>query len=622
MKEKRNTGFWESLRVILKTAGVITRMDWKNIPAFVGNQFFLTIHPFVTLYFSARILDVLAAGAQWESCVKWVIAGLACNYGVYLLERLTACMNSVEGITLYWQLYQEMSRVMMRADYEELEGTEIREAKERIERSAQMFWYGPWEVPGVLMSVAQGLTITLVSFILAWPVLLPGRGGDISWGVFGVLLLIAGTVIYSLTSEKKLYRLKENSLDKQSAEYRLESFLYDYAEEQNGAKDIRLYRQQDMIWSRYDHNTQTIRQIAARRRSLQAKIYGVRGALAQSVSYLAYLIVGIRALSGAFPIGSIVQYVGAITRLSEGIRVLVYSVQQIKMQGPHCREYLDFIGEGGEKEKYAHRQDGSIDVAPDVDYVFEFDHVCFCYPGTEKPALQDVSLTLKKGEHYAIVGMNGSGKTTFIKLLCRLYEPTEGRILLNGIDIREYRYEQYRKLFSVVFQDFCLMSFPLGENVAADIQYDEERVMDCLDKAGTGKWAQSLPQKLRQPLYLVDQDGVNVSGGEAQKIAIARALYKGAPFVILDEPTAALDPLAEAEIYTRFRDLVEGKGAIYISHRLSSCRFCDTIAVFHEGRLVQLGGHEKLLADKGGKYAELWQAQAQYYQENDRKQME
>lgn len=613
MKENQKIRFWKSLGIVLKTAKVIFRLDWKNIPAFVGNQFFLTLQPFVALFFSAKILDALACGAVWQEVVRWVVLGLCCNYGVYLLERLTACVDSVEGITLYWQLYQEMSRVMMRADYKELEGPSIRQDKERIERSTQMFWYGPWEVPGVLMSVAQGLTITVSALLLSWQVFLPVKGEGFFWGTAAVLLLIAGSVAYSLRSEKELYRIKENSLEQLASQYRMSNYLADYAGEHKAAKDIRLYGQQKMIKSRYEENGRTIWRLLGKEMKMQAMAFGIRGMYAQGVSCLAYLVVGARALAGVFGVGSVVQYVGALTRLSEGIRVMVYSVQHIKMQGPHCQEYLDFIGEGGDAHKYIHEQDGNRSVDENgQEYTIVFDHVSFCYPGTQDMVLKDICLTMKRGEHFAIVGMNGSGKTTFIKLLCRLYRPTRGQILLNGVDIGEYGYEEYQQLFSVVFQDFCLMALPLGENVAAGAKYEQERVWECLEKAGAGEWAKGLPKALEQPLYRVDQDGVNVSGGEAQKIAIARALYKDAPFVVLDEPTAALDPLAEAEIYSRFRELTQGKGAVYISHRLSSCRFCDTIAVFHGGKLVELGSHEQLL-EENGKYAELWEAQAQYY---------
>ena len=210
--------------------------------------------------------------------------------------------------------------------------------------------------------------------------------------------------------------------------------------------------------------------------------------------------------------------------------------------------------------------------------------------------------------------MNGSGKTTFIKLLCRLYDPTEGEILLNGIDIKKYNYEEYLSVFSVVFQDFKLFSYPLGENVAAKSVYDKAAVTRCLIDSGFKERLQSMPEWLDTYLYKdFCKQGVDISGGEAQKIALARALYKDAPFIILDEPTAALDPVAEAEVYSNFNKIVGDKTAIYISHRLSSCRFCDEIAVFDNGRIVQQGSHDKLVADETGKYHELWYSQAQYY---------
>ncbi len=213
-----------------------------------------------------------------------------------------------------------------------------------------------------------------------------------------------------------------------------------------------------------------------------------------------------------------------------------------------------------------------------------------------------------------MVGLNGSGKTTFIKLLCRLYDPQEGVITLNGIDIKKYDYEEYMTLFSVVFQDFCVFSFPLGQNVTTSLEYDEQKVWRCLEQAGFAERAEKMPKGLDTALYKdFEEDGVEISGGEAQKIALARALYKDAPFIVLDEPTAALDPVSEHEIYERFNQFVGAKTAIYISHRLSSCRFCDQIAVFDHGRLIQTGSHDELLADEQGKYHELWHAQAQYY---------
>ena len=227
-----------------------------------------------------------------------------------------------------------------------------------------------------------------------------------------------------------------------------------------------------------------------------------------------------------------------------------------------------------------------------------------------------MNVKFRVGNRMAVVGENGSGKTTFIKLLCRLYDPTEGVILLNGIDIRKYDYRDYMGVFSVVFQDFQLLSQSLGSNVACRADYDRDRVTRALIDAGFEERLATMPDGLDTLLYKdFGENGVEVSGGEAQKIAIARALYKDSPFIILDEPTAALDPIAEAEIYSKFNDIAGDKTAIYISHRLSSCKFCDEIAVFHEGAVIQQGSHDTLVADKNGKYYELWNAQAQYYTE-------
>lgn len=201
-------------------------------------------------------------------------------------------------------------------------------------------------------------------------------------------------------------------------------------------------------------------------------------------------------------------------------------------------------------------------------------------------------------------------------MLCRLYDPTEGEVLLNGVNIKKYDYDEYLAVFSVVFQDFKLFSFSLGENVAAGAIYDADSVVSALNQSGFGERLASMPDGINTPLYKdFDKSGIEISGGEAQKIALARALYKDAPFIILDEPTAALDPIAEYEIYSKFNEIVRNKTAVYISHRLSSCRFCDKIVAFDNGQIIQVGSHEELSSDKNGKYYELWHAQTQYYTE-------
>lgn len=343
-------------------------------------------------------------------------------------------------------------------------------------------------------------------------------------------------------------------------------------------------------------------------------LYSAAGA-AVSVIFtgIVYAFVCLKALAGAFGLGSVTRYVASIAKVSGGMSSLVSNIGLMCNNTPFLEltfEYLDIPN---------NMYQGSLTVEKrrDRKYQVEFRNVSFKYPGSDNWALRNVNMKFEIGKRLAVVGMNGSGKTTFIKLLCRLYDPTEGEILLNGIDIRKYNYREYMDIFSVVFQDFKLLSLKLGENVAGKVDYDKDLVTDCLEKAGFADRFIKMKDGTETYLYkdYDNKNGVDVSGGEAQKIAIARALYKDAPFIILDEPTAALDPIAEAEIYGKFDEIAGDKTAIYISHRLSSCKFCDEIAVFHEGAVIQQGSHESLVADTNGKYYELWNAQAQYYTE-------
>ena len=250
-------------------------------------------------------------------------------------------------------------------------------------------------------------------------------------------------------------------------------------------------------------------------------------------------------------------------------------------------------------------------------YEFTFENVSFKYPRAEKYALQGVNVTLKAGERLAVVGLNGAGKSTFIKLLLRLYEPTEGRILLNGVDIRNYTRESYYHIFAPVFQDVNLFAFPFAQNVSMKSPEETDRslVEECVRNADLGEKLDSLPQGIdTELLKIIHDDGVDFSGGQKQKLALARALYKKAPVVILDEPTAALDALAESRMYQDFDKLIGGKTSVYISHRLSSTRFCNNVAMFKDGHLIEYGTHESLM-QMGGEYANMFQIQSQYYVE-------
>lgn len=323
-----------------------------------------------------------------------------------------------------------------------------------------------------------------------------------------------------------------------------------------------------------------------------------------------FVIVAAKAFIGVFGIGNYILYRAAVSRLMSAVSGLVNSIGILRFNGAALQQLYRFLDLPDEM----YRGTLAVEKRDDIDYEIEFRNVSFRYPRTNSYVLKNVNMKFRIGDKLAIVGENGSGKTTFIKLLCRLYDPTEGMILLNGIDITRYRYDEYLQLFSVVFQDYRLFDFSIGTNVSASDDYDRDRVKDCLVKAGLGEKIEKLEKGVETALHRsYEDDGIDMSGGEEQMLALARALYKDAPFVILDEPTAALDPLAEAKVYANFNRLVEHKTSVFISHRLSSCRFCDDIIVFDKGEIIQRGGHEELVADEDGKYHQLWHAQAQYY---------
>ena len=305
----------------------------------------------------------------------------------------------------------------------------------------------------------------------------------------------------------------------------------------------------------------------------------------------------------------VVKYVSALTALGGACQYMVDHFETVLLNMQYLHHYYEYLQLPNRK------QTGGKPTAdlPPQDLVITFENVSFKYPGGKKDSLEHVNLTFHYGEKIALVGPNGAGKTTLILLLCRLYEPTHGRILLNGIDIREYDYEEYLAMFGVVFQDFKLFAMTVAENVAASEEYDEREIEEVLEKAGIWERVQKMEQGIHNPLYNVGIKGVEVSGGEAQKIAIARALYKKAPFIILDEPTSALDPMAEYEIYSSFDRLIQDRMAVYISHRMSSCRFCQRIIVLKDGQVQEQGTHEELI-EKDGIYAMMWNAQAQNYQ--------
>ena len=457
------------------------------------------------------------------------------------------------------------------------------------------------------MSYAQADSPETAALLLI-PVFLQG-GLWRHWSTLLFLLLVLTATFCSIRSEKKTYGEEEKLRQEYDTKTSRSNYLMRGGITYREGKDIRIYHAQPMIKNALREEERD-RMVDGESR-LERKAGLLDGSLSGLLMGGAYLFIVLRAISGALSAGSIVLFAAAIYRFSESLKTLSKSVSEIRMNARRMESTFEYLALPDRMES------GGVSMHPEDGYgAVEFQDVSYTYPGAAVPALSHVSFRLEPGKKIAVVGMNGSGKTTMVKLLCRLYDPDGGRVMLNGRNVREYDYEEYLRRFSVVFQDFQLLALPLGENVAGTKDYDAARVQDCLEKAGFGKRLQRMKNGLSTFLYRnMDQEGVEISGGEAQKIALARALYKDAPIVVLDEPTAALDPVSEHEVYSGFRNLVGGRTSIFISHRLSSCRFCDEILVFHQGQLVQRGSHEELVKEEG-LYASMWRAQAQYYEKD------
>ena len=580
-----------------------------------------SLTPYVSIYLSALVIDELAGSRNVERLQLLVLITLASAAVIALGTALLKKWTEAQSAGMWFKVENILSEKMLDMDYVSLDETHTAELLSTIRQNMNGGGWGLYrvvvayeELCSSILTILGGISLTVSLFVSR----VPDGAGALSALNNPLVVLAVITVMLAVTFIAPVLNNKSGSYyakhaDSHNLGNRLFSFFGWLGYYSELAPDVRIYRQ-DRICNRHNHNkddTFCSNGLFAR---LAWGPMGLFAAAGSAVSVIftgvVYAFVCLKALAGAFGLGSVTQYVASITKVSGGMSSFVSTLGDMRNNAPFLELTFEFL----DIPNNMYQGSLTVEKRNDRKYEVEFRNVSFKYPGSENYALRNVNMKFEIGKRLAVVGMNGSGKTTFIKLLCRLYDPTEGEILLNGIDIRKYNYAEYMNIFSVVFQDFKLFSLTLGENVASGSRIDREKVIDCLNKAGFGGRLAEMPNGIDTYLYTdYEKDGVNVSGGEAQKIAIARALYKDSPFIILDEPTAALDPIAEAEIYGKFDEIAGDKTAIYISHRLSSCKFCDEIAVFHEGAVIQQGTHASLVADESGKYYELWHAQAQYY---------
>lgn len=618
-----NDGLLQAWRYQLRACGLWWRMRPQWFVATVLDALLQAAVPYATIWFSAQLINELAGRRDPAALKSWVILILAT--AVVLTLAAAACHHwkAAADDTIELDRMTVVSDKLMDLDFPVEDDPRTFDTVSNIEQNENFTGKGlpstqtilEQSLPAVFqiiggIALSVSLFTSTVSADAGWLAIL-----NSPWFALVMIAVLVGDIVLSTACY-----VHGDHYWVDYAEYgrfgnRIFRFFGMLFANDKRAMDCRMYGQFERVVipffranNMFDLHSPALRRIFGP----MSRWNALSVAVSTMLIGIVYVFVCLKAWGGAFGIGSVTQYVGAITTMFTGLSALLERIGDMRNNVPFLKSVFDFL----DTPNTMYQGSLTTEKRADREYDVEFRDVSFRYPNAPADAwaLRHVNLRFRIGSRLAIVGENGSGKTTFIKLLCRLYDPTEGQILLNGIDIRKYRYDEYMHIFAVVFQDFRLLALPIGQNVAASAHYDRARVTDCLEKADFGDRLATLPRGLDTSLYReLDKNGVQISGGEAQKIAIARALYRDAPFIILDEPTAALDPIAEAQIYAKFNEIAGDKTAVYISHRLSSCRFCDDIAVFDHGSIVQFGTHDELVADAAGKYHALWHAQAQYY---------
>lgn len=558
------------------------------------------LNPFINLILTPLIIDELLGGMRMKVLMTYAIILVLGKSMTFVLMDL--CRSSLEKyqerLNNFYSM--EISRHAMCLDFEL---TEDKKCLEQLEKAKTgMSWYS-----GGAYGMAQqvflflGNILKIVGFVTI----------IVRYAPLLLILVIAYVIINGLLSAKN-NKIEIKCYGQLAKINRIFSYFGWEIVDFRYGKDVRLYEAQDMLVEKWDTTTDESVGTWRYQTNTQLPIHLWMNVMALLRNFITYFWGGVLAVKGIITIGSATQLIEAASSLDSTLGGLVWNIQELIKRSNYAYEYVLFA-------KYPERMTKGTRKVREGLHEIEFKNVSFSYPGTKNKILDDINIKIVPREKLSIVGLNGAGKTTFIKLLCRLYDPTEGVILLDGTDIREYDLSSYVMQFAPVFQDFKMFSFSIEENIAADDEKtltddEKKRCMDVVKKLELEKFLDKLPNGINTKITKIfDEAGVEPSGGEQQKLALARALYKDSPVLILDEPTAALDPIAEYEIYRQFNELVENKTAFYISHRLSSCKFCDYIAVFSGGKIAEYGTHDELVAINDGIYAGMFEAQAQYY---------
>lgn len=549
------------------------------------------------------VIDMVMDGQTWKKLLPLILVFTG-------IQIISTMLNSFYWNHVWYRyigvrmnLMTRLNHKSMTVDFEHLENPDVMDAFRKAQNSSGGTDTGVEGIMRTGVNCMSGLSTALVGLAIMGtlqPVLI-------------MLLLITATLSFFISDKVNAYT-KKNVWDVLSSWWRKNDYMNRISTDFNAAKDIRMFHLSDWLMEK-------IRELNRFRYNMQKKneLFWYYSGIFDNVMWMLsqtgiYAFIIYNVVAGTVSIGNGTLYIATAGTFYGNVSGILSKLSELRQRSREVNDFRSFLDFEGGDERHS---EVPIPVPNSDSYTFTFEEVSFQYPKSENYALKDLNLTLEAGERLAVVGLNGAGKSTFIKLLLRLYEPTKGRILLNGVDIRTYDKNSYYELFAPLFQEVELFAFPLSENISMDtpIQTSEKRAEECLHMSGMDTRVASLKDGIKtEVLKIIDEEGVDFSGGERQKLALARALYKDTSIVVLDEPTAALDALAEYKLYQDFDTMIGKKSAVYISHRLSSTRFCKHVAMFAEGRMVEYGTHESLLAAAGA-YAEMFRVQAQYYLE-------
>lgn len=596
----------------LQILKLFLRISWKISPAYFAGLLIQTVADsgqlILNIILPKYLIDELIGPLRKEYLLLFAALIIASNFFFTLLRNLIKRYMDEKNLYMKDKLNEVMSQKIMKVDYSYLENPHYLDLKER----AKFAVTNQDSIYQLVTSLAAVLKNAFTVVGLAAVMLSLGMS---------FLVLILFSVVLMLIVQKRFlkYELKtQNMVIPLNREF---GYYVGLAYDELLQKDIRLYGMQDMIIghiTEYNKKILDSFQTLSKKRGISQGIFSIINSF-QSAA--AYGYAGIRVVTNWFgpkiSIGSFTMYANATIQFSVSITELGSNIMDINQYIRYLQPFMEFMALPDEDRQTEDGQPGNAGIAfsGPVDSI-RFEHVSFCYPGSTHKVLDDISFEILRGEKISIVGLNGAGKSTLVKLLSRLYPPTEGAIFINGKNIADYAYSSYTKEIAAVFQDYRLFHYTIEENVTCmDAGRDPAGAQAVLEEAGLKEKLQSLPDGVNTLLgKSYDTKGIELSGGQSQKIAIARALYKKASLIMMDEPTSALDPIAEAEIYENFNRLAGDKTAIYISHRMSSSTFCDKVLVLEHGRIADFAPHKKLMEKEDSLYYKLFHSQAVNYQ--------